>query len=420
MATTDEPDSGSGSRQADDNVQYEFKSVHALRGRERRAKAKWHDQGWEFVSENRGTLRTELNFRRVKPKTFGAHLLSFVATFRRLRPKTQVLVASGALILVPGIIGIVAGTQGGGDKPNPSAAQADSGYDRPSTATQASRPNAERASSHQREERSEAKAVARTGTAAAALAALPVKGRAPKTGYDRDEFGSGWASVDGCEIRDRMLARDLTTKVYVDDCRIESGKVNDPYTAARITYVRGGASEVDIDHVVALGDAWQKGAQQWSYARRVSFANDPLNLLSVDASANRQKSDGDAATWLPPNKRFRCKYVSRQVAVKTKYEAWVTQAEHDAIARVLTTCPGQQLPKSGRARVRVRPTHTVPASAPTATPEPAEPKGGSGEAQYFENCDAVSAAGLAPLVRGDGIYGQNTHMDRDGDGVACE
>ena len=98
--------------------------MQALRGRESSAKAKWQDQGWEFVSENRGTLRTELNFRRVKPKTFGAHLLSFVATFRRLQPKTQlVLVASCALILVAGIIGIVVGTQSGGDTPNPSAAQ---------------------------------------------------------------------------------------------------------------------------------------------------------------------------------------------------------------------------------------------------------------------------------------------------------
>jgi hypothetical protein len=107
-----------------DDVQYELKSVQAFRGREGSAKAKWQDQGWEFVSENRGTLRTELNFRRVKPKTFGAYLLSFVAAFRRLQPKTVlVLVASGALILVAGIIGVVVGTQSGGDTPNPSAAQ---------------------------------------------------------------------------------------------------------------------------------------------------------------------------------------------------------------------------------------------------------------------------------------------------------
>jgi len=121
---TDETDPGSGNRQDDDTVQHEFKSVQALRGRENSAKAKWQNQGWEFVSENRGTLRTELNFRRGKPKTLGSHLLSTVATFRRLQPKTRsVLVASFALILVAGTIGIIVGTQGGGDTPKPSTAQ---------------------------------------------------------------------------------------------------------------------------------------------------------------------------------------------------------------------------------------------------------------------------------------------------------
>jgi hypothetical protein len=192
----------------------------------------------------------------------------------------------------------------------------------------------------------------RPGTAIAALAKLPVKGRAPKTGYTRERFGSGWASVRGCDVRDRMLARDLVRRTYAPDdtCAVESGRLNDPYTGTAIFYVRGGASEVDIDHVVALSDAWQKGAQQWSERGRVAFANDPLNLLSVDAAANRAKGDGDAATWLPPNKRFRCTYVSRQVAVKRRYRIWATRAEHDAIARVLAKCPGERLPRSAARR----------------------------------------------------------------------
>src|SRR4051812_5783671 len=90
-STSDETDFGSGSRQARDDVQYEFKSAQALRGREGSAKAKWQDRGWEFVSESRGKLRTELNFRRVKQKTFGAHLLRFVATLRRWQPKTRLV-----------------------------------------------------------------------------------------------------------------------------------------------------------------------------------------------------------------------------------------------------------------------------------------------------------------------------------------
>src|SRR3954469_7095289 len=107
MTPVSEQRSSSRTRQAHDDLEHEFKSVQALRGRESSAKAKWQDQGWEFVSENRGTLRTELNFRRVKPKTFGAYVLSIVAAFRRLQPKTQlVFVISGALILVAGTIGM--------------------------------------------------------------------------------------------------------------------------------------------------------------------------------------------------------------------------------------------------------------------------------------------------------------------------
>jgi hypothetical protein len=121
---TEQTDPGSGNRHVDDTVQYEFKSVQALRGRENGAKVKWQNQGWEFVSENRGTLRTELTFRRVKPKTLGSHLLSIVATFRRLPRKTRsVLVASCGVILVAGVIGVAVGTQRGGDTPKPSVAQ---------------------------------------------------------------------------------------------------------------------------------------------------------------------------------------------------------------------------------------------------------------------------------------------------------
>jgi hypothetical protein len=185
----------------------------------------------------------------------------------------------------------------------------------------------------------------RGSRALTALAVLAVKGRAPKTGYSRERFGDGWLTVGGCDTRDLVLRRDLAHKTYDGDCAVRSGGLQDPYTAKAVAFVRGGASEVDIDHVVALSDAWQKGAQSWPQQRREAFANDPLNLLSVDAIANRKKGDGDAATWLPPNKAFRCRYVARQVAVKRKYDAWVTRAEHDAIASVLARCPGERLPR---------------------------------------------------------------------------
>jgi Domain of unknown function (DUF1994). len=113
-----------------------------------------------------------------------------------------------------------------------------------------------------------------------------------------------------------------------------------------VMFVRGQSTsaKVQIDHVVALSDAWQKGAQQWSTQRRTAFANDSLNLLAVDGPTNARKGDGDAATWLPPNKAYRCPYAARQVAVKVKYLLWVTSAEGEALTRILATCPSQTLP----------------------------------------------------------------------------
>jgi hypothetical protein len=255
----------------------------------------------------------------------------------------------------------------------------------------------------------------RKDSALAALGRLAVKGRAPRTGYDREQFGTGWASNQGCDTRERILARDLRRRTGAS-CHIQSGLLADPYTATSIRFARGGASEVDIDHVVALGDAWQKGAQNWPYAKRVQFANDPLNLLAVDASANRRKGDGDAATWLPPNKSFRCAYVARQIAVKRRYRAWVTRAERDAMQRVLTRCLRTPLPVGERVRVPV----LERAVRPVETPHPAPTAATNSSGRAFANCDAVRAAGRAPLLRGDPAYSANTRLDRDKDGVACE
>ena len=186
------------------------------------------------------------------------------------------------------------------------------------------------------------------GGAADGLAQLSVKGRAPKTGYERTQFGDGWIEVNGCDTRNRILNRDLSDVAINDKCQVVSGILNDPYTGNVITFTRGESSSqlVQIDHVVALSNAWQTGAQNLTKDQRIQLANDPLELLAVDGEANQQKSDGDAATWLPANKTFRCQYVARQIAVKAKYQLWVTVAEKEAMTRVLTTCPGQKLPTS--------------------------------------------------------------------------
>ena len=183
--------------------------------------------------------------------------------------------------------------------------------------------------------------------ALAALNNLEVKGRAAKTGYARSQFPH-WSDPDrnGCDARNDTLKRDLTNityKVGTRDCKVIAGQLLDPFSGKVITFSTTKVV-IDIDHVVALSNAWQTGAAYFDKNKRSQIANDPLNLLAVDSKLNRQKGDGDAATWLPPSKAFRCEYVARQVAVKAKYGLWVTQPEKVAIDKILSTCVGQKLP----------------------------------------------------------------------------
>ena len=175
------------------------------------------------------------------------------------------------------------------------------------------------------------------------LEKLEVKGRAPKTGYSRNEFYSGWPTVEGCNLRQKILKREFGDTAVLEGCNVVAGEFDEPYTGEhKVFKAREEISKgLQIDHVVALSDAWQKGAQYLDRDVRYAIATDPLNLLAVDAAANEKKSDGDAATWLPANKKFRCQYVARQVSVKYKYTLWVTEAEKEAIGRVLENCPSE-------------------------------------------------------------------------------
>jgi hypothetical protein len=179
------------------------------------------------------------------------------------------------------------------------------------------------------------------------LNSISVKGRAAKTGYTRAQF-THWSDLDrnGCDARNDTLKRDLTEVIYkagTRDCKVISGLLLDPYSGKVITF-SSTKSTIDIDHVVALSNAWQTGAAYFDKTKRQQIANDPLNLLAVDFSLNRQKGDGDAATWLPPLKSYRCDYVARQIAVKAKYGLWVTQPEKNAIVKLLEKCEGQKIP----------------------------------------------------------------------------
>ncbi len=267
-------------------------------------------------------------------------------------------------------------------------------------------------------------------TALALLATVSITGRAAKSGYTRDRFGSAWtddnnapSGRNGCDTRNDILRRDLTSivlKPNSNGCSVLTGVLHDPYTTRTITFARGKATSraVQIDHVVALSNAWQAGASRWTEQTRTDLANDPINLLAVDGATNQSKGDGDAATWLPPNKAYRCAYVARQVAIKARYRLRATQAEHDAIARVLSTCPDQAAPtESSAAIIQLTPRQKTPAQRRTPRPAPT-PATTTRSDVYYENCTAVEAAGAAPIYRGDPGY--SSKLDRDGDGVACE
>ncbi len=191
------------------------------------------------------------------------------------------------------------------------------------------------------------------GLATAVLETLAVKGRAPKTGYSRAQFGQAWADIDrnGCDTRNDILKRDLTGIIYkagTRNCVVASGTLLDRYSGETINFVRGSATsmEVQIDHVVALSNAWQTGAFKLSADQRKALANDPLNLFAVKGRFNSQKGDGDAATWLPPQKSFRCVYVAQQIAVKAKYSLWIVAPEKAAMSAILAKCPTQKIPLS--------------------------------------------------------------------------
>ncbi|SNT08931.1 Excalibur calcium-binding domain-containing protein [Micrococcales bacterium KH10] len=261
--------------------------------------------------------------------------------------------------------------------------------------------------------------------ALAALASLQTKGRAPKTGYDRDAFAYRSFDLDrnGCDARNDILRRDLrkiTIQRGTGDCVVLTGVLDDPYSGETIRFNRGAATSADvqIDHVVALSDAWQKGAQSWKSDKLKRFGNDPLNLLAVDGPLNNQKGDGDAATWLPPNRAYRCDYVARQIAVKKEYGLWVTKAERRAMKDVLSDCENQRLPKdvttpkSDKVKYAKAPQKSASKAETETSPEPVK------TSTYFKNCTAVRAAGAAPVYSTDPGYGR--HLDRDGDGVGCE
>lgn len=170
---------------------------------------------------------------------------------------------------------------------------------------------------------------------------LAVQEKDTSTKYYRKLFYDDWGTTaSGCNTREAILSRDLT-EVELKGCKVQSGVLEDPYTGKTIQFQRGQdtSSAVQIDHVVALSNAWATGAFAFDEDERYKISQDPLNLLAVDGPANQQKSDQDASDWLPSNEAFQCQYVARQISVKYKYRLWVTPREKLKMQEVLANCP---------------------------------------------------------------------------------
>jgi hypothetical protein len=188
----------------------------------------------------------------------------------------------------------------------------------------------------------------RFDTAREQLRRLEVRGWDRTSDFKRYQFGKAWSDDvnvefghNGCNTRDDILRRDLRNLfVRPGTCYAQSGTLVDPYSGVTIDFVRSPdtSNAVEIDHVVALADAWYKGARSWDPQRRLDFANDPRNLLAVSPKANFDKAFRDAASWLPPNEAFRCDFVARQIEVKTAYGLWLAAKERKAMDAVLARC----------------------------------------------------------------------------------
>jgi len=184
------------------------------------------------------------------------------------------------------------------------------------------------------------------------LAALPVKPHYEGQ-YKREYFGTPWTdkaqgvafSGNGCRTIEDVRVRDMMNVQMKNKCDVQSGLLWNPYGSEQhpqddwIQFERGAGAQVDIDHVVALGNAWKTGAHLLSEEQRVAIANDPINLVAVSASENRSKGDQDVSTWTPANRDIHCGYAASQVQVKSKYGLWVTPAEQHVLAQMLETCP---------------------------------------------------------------------------------
>ncbi|WP_093801039.1 HNH endonuclease family protein [Streptomyces sp. Wb2n-11] len=173
-------------------------------------------------------------------------------------------------------------------------------------------------------------------TARTYLGELTERAEGSSTGYSRDKFPH-WITQSGtCNTREVVLKRDGTNVQQDSSCAAVSGSWYSEFDGATWT----AASDVDIDHMVPLAEAWRSGASSWTTAQRQSFANDlsQPQLIAVTDNVNQEKSDQDPGEWLPPRTAYHCMYARMWVDVKHHWKLTVNSAEKSALQSVLNNC----------------------------------------------------------------------------------
>ncbi|MGC5310000.1 GmrSD restriction endonuclease domain-containing protein [Micromonospora zamorensis] len=173
-------------------------------------------------------------------------------------------------------------------------------------------------------------------TAQSQLNALTVATQGSTSGYSRDLFPH-WITISGsCNTREQVLKRDGTSVSVDSSCAATSGRWYSPYDGATWT----AASDVDIDHVVPLAEAWRSGANSWTTSRRQSFANDLTRpqLIAVTDNVNQSKGDQDPSTWQPSLSSYRCTYSKMWITVKYNWSLTLQSSEKSALQSMLNTC----------------------------------------------------------------------------------
>ena len=244
------------------------------------------------------------------------------------------------------------------------------------------------------------------------LLGLLVTAPEDRSGYDRDLFRH-WidADGDGCDTRREVLIDEAVVAPTVGGgCSLTGGQWLSAYDGLILT----DASQLQIDHVVALAEAWDSGASAWTPDRRMRFANDldvPWALIAVSGASNQSKSDHDPAEWLPPNPGDLCPFVSAWIAIKVRWQLSVDQLERDALTGLVGDCPGVQMPYE-----------PIPPDAPGAptplasatTCSPAYPTVCIPPPPPDLNCGDI------PYRRFTVLSPDPHHFDGDHDGIGCE